>query len=92
MSKVLVTESYLSDIGDAIRNKNGGTTKYKPSEMAAAIKAITAGNVWDSLVHNGSTTDITDTDTGTFTGLNNITSFTSNCTKVGDYAFLVPKT
>ena len=41
MSKVLVTESYLSDIGDAIRNKNGGTTKYKPSEMAAPIKSLT---------------------------------------------------
>lgn len=42
MSKVLVTESYLTDIGDAIRNKNGSTTKYKPSEMAGAINAITA--------------------------------------------------
>lgn len=42
MSKVLVTESYLSDIGDAIRSKNGGSTKYKPSEMAAAIKNIKA--------------------------------------------------
>lgn len=40
MSKVLVTESYLTDIGDAIRNKNGSTTKYKPGEMAAAIKNI----------------------------------------------------
>lgn len=40
MSKVLVTESYLTDIGDAIRSKNGGSTKYKPNEMAAAIKNI----------------------------------------------------
>ena len=40
MSKVLVTESYLTDIGNAIRSKNGGSTKYKPSEMAAAIKNI----------------------------------------------------
>lgn len=40
MSKVLVTESYLTDISNAIRNKNGGSTKYKPSEMAAAIKNI----------------------------------------------------
>lgn len=43
MSKVLVTESYLAGIGDAIRNKNGSTTKYKPSEMAAAINDITTG-------------------------------------------------
>lgn len=42
MSKVLVTESYLTDIGNAIRNKNGSTTKYKPSEMADAINDITA--------------------------------------------------
>lgn len=41
MSKVLVTESYLTEIGNAIRNKNGSTTKYKPSEMAGAINDIT---------------------------------------------------
>lgn len=40
MSKVLATESYLTAIGDAIRSKNGSTAKYKPSEMAAAIKNI----------------------------------------------------
>ena len=40
MSKVLVTESYLTGIGDAIRFKNGSTARYKPSEMAAAIKNI----------------------------------------------------
>lgn len=40
MSKVLVTESYLTDISNAIRSKNGDSTKYKPSEMAAAIKNI----------------------------------------------------
>ena len=40
MAQVLVTESYLTDIGDAIRGKNGGSTQYKPSQMAAAITAI----------------------------------------------------
>lgn len=40
MSKVLVTESYLTDIGNAIRSKNSSTYKYKPGEMAAAIKNI----------------------------------------------------
>lgn len=40
MSKVLVTESYLTDIGNAIRAKTKGTTKYKPSEMAKAISSI----------------------------------------------------
>lgn len=43
MSKVLVTESYLTDIGNAIRNKNGSTSQYKPSEMAGAINDITTG-------------------------------------------------
>lgn len=36
----LVSKSALTAIGDAIRAKNGSTTKYKPSEMAAAIKSI----------------------------------------------------
>ena len=40
MTKVLITESVLSDIADAIREKNGTETQYKPSEMAAAILAI----------------------------------------------------
>lgn len=52
MSKVLVTESYLTAIGDAIRSKNGGSTKYKPSEMAAAINDITAQGSQDNTVIN----------------------------------------
>lgn len=44
MSKVLVTESYLTDIGDAIRAKTKSTTKYKPSEMAEAISSIIGGD------------------------------------------------
>lgn len=44
MSKVLVTESYLTDIGDAIRAKTKSTTKYKPSEMAKAISSISGGD------------------------------------------------
>lgn len=44
MSKVLVTESYLTDIGDAIRAKTKSITKYKPSEMAKAISSISAGD------------------------------------------------
>ena len=43
MSKVLVNESSLTGIADAIRGKNGETTTYKPSEMAAAITAISGG-------------------------------------------------
>ena len=44
MSKVLVTESYLTDIGNAIRAKTKSTTKYKPSEMAKAIDSISGGD------------------------------------------------
>ena len=43
MAKVLVNESSLTGIADAIRGKNGETTTYKPSEMAAAITAISGG-------------------------------------------------
>lgn len=43
MSKVLVNESSLTGIADAIRGKNGSTDTYKPSEMAAAITAISGG-------------------------------------------------
>ena len=44
LSKVLVTESYLTDIGNAIRTKNNSTMKYKPSEMAKAIDSIVLGD------------------------------------------------
>ena len=43
MSKVLVNETSLNGIAAAIREKNGETTKYKPSEMAAAITALVIG-------------------------------------------------
>lgn len=40
MGNVLVENSYLKAIANAIRNKLGVTTKYKPSEMAGAINSI----------------------------------------------------
>ena len=43
MSIVTIDDSYLTAIGNAIRAKNGTTTTYKPSEMAAAISAIETG-------------------------------------------------
>ena len=43
MGKVLVTDTYLEDIADAIREKLGVETTYKPSEMAAAILSISGG-------------------------------------------------
>lgn len=73
MSKVLVTESYLTDIGNAIRSKNGGSTKYKPSEMAVAIKNIKAqdNTVLNSILDRSISGDYVNDD----------------LTEIGDYAF-----
>lgn len=40
MSKVKITEQYLSDIGNAIREKNGESDTYQPVELAEKIKEI----------------------------------------------------
>lgn len=45
MSKVTVTESYLEDIGDAIREKLNTSQGYTPGQMAAAIQAIPTGGI-----------------------------------------------
>ena len=41
MAKVLISDQYLTNIGNAIRAKNGSTNTYTPSQMAPAIEAIT---------------------------------------------------
>lgn len=41
--KGLVKEEHLQDIANAIREKNGSTDTYKPSEMASAIREIETG-------------------------------------------------
>ena len=43
MAKVLLTESSLDAIAEAIRDKLGVETEYKPREMAAAILSIPTG-------------------------------------------------
>lgn len=43
MSKVMITEQYLTDIADAIREKLETQDEYKPSEMAEAILSISGG-------------------------------------------------
>lgn len=68
---VTVDDTKLKAIADAIRAKNGTTETYKPSEMAAAISAISAGgggNI-DSLVDRS------------------ITEISSNVTLIGENAF-----
>jgi hypothetical protein len=44
MGKVLVEESNLTNIANAIRDKSSTTDKYKPSEMANAINQISGGD------------------------------------------------
>lgn len=43
MSIVTIEDTNLTNIANSIRNKNGSTTKYKPSEMASAISNIQTG-------------------------------------------------
>lgn len=72
MSKVLVSDKYLTNIANAIRNKNGQNIQYKPSEMANEILAINIGSetkIVDSII-DGSITEVT-----------------SNVTYVKEYAF-----
>lgn len=57
MTKVLVTESSLEAIADAIRTKNGSGSTYKPGQMAAAIRAIQTPNLEAlSITQNGNYT------------------------------------
>ena len=43
MANVVINDSHLTAIGNAIRTKNGSQILYKPREMAAAIEAIEVG-------------------------------------------------
>lgn len=45
MSKVLVTESHLNNIAEAIRSKNGAATTYRPGDMATAIEALDTSGI-----------------------------------------------
>lgn len=43
MANVIIDDTHLGNVAAAIREKNGETTTYKPSEMAAAISALAIG-------------------------------------------------
>lgn len=45
MSTVLINDSTLTDIGNAIRGKNGSSDLYYPSDMATAIANIPSGGL-----------------------------------------------
>ena len=98
MAKVLVNENNLTNIANAIRGKNGSTNTYKPSEMAAAITAISGGGggggnekaiierTFSGIYTNNEITKIGDY---AFAGLkNNITGINApNVESIGEYAF-----
>lgn len=44
MAKVLISDQYLTNIANAIRNKNGSQNTYTPAQMASAITAISGGS------------------------------------------------
>ena len=65
MSKVLVSEENLTNIANAIREKNGETTTYKPGDMAGAIQnifgggsTVTKGIIINEFDENGYATDV----------------------------------
>ena len=68
MANVLVDETSLQSIANAIREKNGTENTYKPSEMPQAILDIQSGGgadsyynaFWDSYTQNGERTDFYD--------------------------------
>ena len=95
MSKVLVTESYLTAIGDAIRSKNSSTDRYKPSEMAGAINDITTqdNTVLNSILDRSISgdyvnDDLTEVGSYAFAHCTHLTSVTfTKVTKISEYAF-----
>lgn len=53
MAKVLVTDTHLTNIANAIRSKKGTSDTYKPSEMANAISNIETGSGGDTSMEDG---------------------------------------
>lgn len=45
MARVFVNDTTLTDIADAIREKNGTEDTYKPSQMADAVRGIESGGI-----------------------------------------------
>lgn len=70
MANVLVAESSLQDIADAIRTKTGTQNTYKPSQMADAIDSISGGGITPT-----GTKEITITENGSVT--EDVTSYAS---------------
>ena len=93
MSIVTIDDSNLTAIGNAIRAKNGTTTTYKPSEMAAAISAIETGEDFlpqkiTNTLTSYSNNDITAIGNYGLYGCPSLTSVSlPNVTTIGDRGF-----
>ena len=97
MAKVLVTDTSLTNIANAIRGKNSTSTTYKPAEMAAAIANLPSGGTQNWTAEGrilpqdlAVSLPASVTTIGNY-AFNNIPitsiAFNSNITYIGDYAF-----
>ena len=57
MAKAFIDDANLTNIGNAIRNQNGTTTTYLPSEMADAINALPVLDTSDGTATGGDIVD-----------------------------------
>ena len=97
MSKVLITESILSGIADAIREKDGSTAKITPANMATQIANIpTGGGGTDDVAAAIVSRTITEYESQSaknvgiraFSACSSLTSVSlPACTSVREYAF-----
>lgn len=61
MSKVAISEEYLTDIADSIREKLDTQDTYKVSEMSEAIDSISGGGLdWSAIGYSGTPQTIID--------------------------------
>jgi hypothetical protein len=103
MGQVLITDTNLTNIANAIRTKSGTTTKYTPANMAAAISAIPGGafnwmgdgveclnaNLYNTTVQLADTTFSTWTASTTAKSLHSTTSLSTFSADMDDYAYLL---
>ena len=93
MTKVVITDTNLTNIANAIRTKGGTSELIKPSEMATAITNLPSGNNNNAFIDtsigynggNGIRTIITGIDNLDITGITNMGNFFTNCTKLTNF-------